>query len=229
METTLNAAEGRRISPVEIEWGVATQALSGHRRSGDRGVVVPFTQGVLVGAVDGLGHGDDAAAATDTAVKTLTHNADQSVLTILNRCHEQLSNTRGVVMALASFWADGTMTWAGVGNIEAILLRADPATVPSREHLLVHGGVVGYQLPTLRASVLAMSPGDLLIFATDGIESGFVEGLTLRDPILRTWGGGGSASPSTLRRLADRIVEQRGKGTDDALVIIARYLGAGRP
>jgi serine/threonine protein phosphatase PrpC len=76
--------------------------------------------------------------------------------------------------------------------------------------VLLRGGVVGYQLPTLRASILPVTWGDVLILATDGIRSGLVEDVTL------------SHRP---QRIAEQILARRAKGTDDALVLVARYLG----
>jgi len=58
-----------------------------------------------------------------------------------------------------------------------------------------------------------VAPGDLLIFATDGIREGFAEGLP---------------TDATPQQLADQILARSGKGTDDALVVVARYAGAGR-
>ncbi len=194
-----------------IEWGVATLTLPGQTASGDRYVVKPFRGGALVAAVDGLGHGDEAAAAAKTAAAILEMYSPEPVVTLLRRCHERLRMTRGVVLSLASFAArESTMTWLGVGNIEGRLLRADPQAQPLRESLILRGGVVGRHLPTAYASLVAVAPGDILIFATDGIRSDFSEGLT------------GSEVP---QRTADRILAQYGKHTDDALVLVARYVG----
>src|SRR5689334_7847165 len=99
-----------------LEWAVAGRALPGQAESGDRYVVQPFTDGVLLAAVDGLGHGAEAATAARTAVDTLTRYAQEPVMHLLQRCHEQLRRTRGVVLTLASIAArDGTLTWLGVG------------------------------------------------------------------------------------------------------------------
>jgi hypothetical protein len=106
-----------------------------------------------------------------------------------------------------------TMTWLGVGNVEGVLLRADARAVPMREQLLLRGGVVGYQLPQLSAWVLPLCVGDTLIFATDGIRAEFTNVVD----------GAGSAGA-----LADRILAGYAKGTDDALVIVARYAGNAR-
>ena len=74
-------------------------------------------------------------------------------------------------------------------------------------------GIVGHQLPTLRAAVTSVNPGDLLIFFTDGIRQHL-----LSKPIP-------GQSP---QHIADRICARFSKGTDDALVLVARYLGGPR-
>ena len=193
-----------------IEWGVAARALPGQTVSGDLHLVKPFSKGVLLAAVDGLGHGDEATVAAQLAVTTLGRNAEESILSLVNRCHEALRQTRGVVLTLASLHTgEGTLSWLGVGNVEGRLLRADPKTNPQSESVLLRGGVVGYQLPALRASVQPISPGDLLVFATDGIRAGFTQGLALGDPP---------------QQIADGILARHLKGNDDALVFVARII-----
>jgi len=197
--------------PPLIEWGVAARPLQGEAASGDLHVVQALSNGVLVAAVDGLGHGPEAAAAARSAVLTLEGYAHEPVISLIKRCHESLTRTRGVVMSLASFNAlDNTMTWLGVGNVEGALLRADDTASPARESILLRGGVVGYQLPALHASILPVTRGDVLILATDGIRGGFAEDVTLSDPP---------------QQIAEQILARRASGTDDALVLVARYLG----
>ena len=194
-------------SPPFLEWGVAAQALPGQATCGDRHVMQVFPNGALVAVIDGLGHGEEAATAAEIAVATLLGHAHESVIALLNRCHEQLRASRGVVMSMASFNAvEGTLTWSGVGNVEGMLRRA--GTNVSDESLLLRGGIVGIQLPPLSASIIPVMPGDTLIFVTDGITPDFADKLNFRDPP---------------QELADRILAQHGKGTDDALVLIARY------
>ena len=193
-----------------IEWGVATLTLPGQSESGDRYVVRPFPDGVLVAAVDGVGHGDEAAAAAKTAAAILEMYSPEPVVALLRRCHERLRMTRGVVLSLASFAArEKTMTWLGVGNVEGRLLRADPHAYPPQETLLLRGGVVGGDLPEPYASSVPVWPGDTLVFTTDGVRSDFDEGLTVNE------------SP---QRSAERILGQYATHTDDALVLVARYV-----
>ncbi len=196
-----------------IDWGVATLALAGEAESGDLHLVKPVGRGVLVAAVDGLGHGAEAAAAARAAVTALDRHADEFLIPVVRKCHEALIGTRGVVLSLA--YLDGakrTLTWLGIGNVEGVLLHADARARRARGSLVTRGGIVGSELPPLRADVQPVAPGDLLIFATDGIRGGFAEGLP---------------PDATPQQPADHLLARHGKGTDDALVLVARYAGGG--
>src|SRR5213594_1146981 len=107
-----------------IEWGVVSVPLAGETESGDRHVVKEFPEGVLVAAVDGLGHGSEAAAAAKIATATLERHAQEPVVSLVRLCHLELKRSRGVVMSLASFnTRENRMEWLGVGNIEGVLFR----------------------------------------------------------------------------------------------------------
>ena len=194
-----------------LEWGVATQPIPGQAVCGDLHLVKPFDNGALVAVVDGLGHGDEAISVARIAIHVLEGQADQSVITLVRRCHEALITTRGVVLTLASFnTLDATVSWLSVGNVAGLLLRSDTKAMPPCESALLRGGVVGYQLPPLRASVIAVAPDDLLVLATDGIRNSFDVGDLL---------GG------TPQKIADRVMSRHFKGNDDGLVLVVRFLG----
>ena len=109
--------------------------------------------------------------------------AGEPPIRLVERCHEGLRKSRGVVMSLASFnGRDHTMTWLGVGNVEGVLIRRVQTVNAARETILLRGGIVGYQLPPLRATTVPVNRGDALIFATDGIREGFADGMTPGPP-----------------------------------------------
>jgi negative regulator of sigma-B (phosphoserine phosphatase) len=195
-----------------VDWAVATLALAGEHESGDLHVVAPFDGGALVAAIDGLGHGPEAAVAARNAAESLHRDRTQPVTELLARCHQGLRGTRGAVITIASFDARAnTMSWAGVGNIEGTLLRADPGDGRPRESVMLVGGVPGHQLPAVRSNELPVSPGDTLVLATDGVRGGYLDLVDIGDPP---------------QQLADQLLSEYGKSTDDALVLVARYLGA---
>lgn len=194
-----------------LDWGIATRAIEGQAESGDAHFVHSTASGALVAVVDGLGHGAAAASASRLALSIVAKGVGQSVVSLMQACHEGLKGSRGVVMSLASFNAqDNTMTWIGVGNIEGRLLHLDPETGQSRDAMVQRAGVLGHQLPGLRATVIPVSPGDTLLFFTDGIESAFT--------VVLPWTG-------TPGRLAEHIMNQHRRGNDDALVLVACYKG----
>lgn len=194
-----------------LEYGFSKSVLPGHGESGDLHLVRCTRSGILIAAIDGLGHGEQAAQAAKIALSVLRTDFDEPVISLVERCHEKLRRTRGAVLSLASIDPEqGMMTWLGVGNVQGVLMRANGAKGPAKELLLLRGGVVGSQLPPLQATVLPIARGDTMYFATDGVRSEFSENLiTLENP----------------QRAADRILEQFQSGIDDALVLVARLTG----
>lgn len=194
-----------------VAWGAATRTLPGEEESGDRHIVAHVSDGVLIAGVDGLGHGEEAMIAATRAAVTLERHAAEPLLMLARRCHEALIGTRGVVMTLGKILpAEDTLTWLAIGNVAGLLVRADRDAEPEREAVVLRGGVVGYQLPPLSATVLPIVPGDLVILATDGVREDFADGVVRHeDP----------------ERMAKRLLRQFGKDNDDALVLVARYLG----
>jgi len=198
------------LAPSTIEWGVASRALPGQPRSGDLNVVKSFPNGVLVAALDGIGHGEEAASAAMIAREILEAHVEESVVALVTCCHKGLYATRGVAMSVASFnLSEARITWLGVGNVQGVLLRRGLSRSVTEESLLLRAGVVGVQLPSLRVSVLPVSTGDTLIFTTDGINTDFDRRLARNHPP---------------RKAAESILARHGKTTDDALVLVARYL-----
>jgi serine/threonine protein phosphatase PrpC len=199
-----------KLSQSLIEWGSAESTLIGQIVSGDRYLVKALPGGVLVAVMDGIGHGEQAAAAAQAAVKILNDSTKGSLMGMMRECHEHLRGTRGVVMSLASIdGVQNTLTWMGVGNVEGVLFHQDAVDSPTHETLLLRGGVVGDTLPRLQASILPITKGDLLVFATDGVNPEFAETIILNE------------HPQTV---ADRILAMHIRKNDDALVLVAQYL-----
>jgi serine/threonine protein phosphatase PrpC len=158
------------ISPMSVDWGVASLPLNGQSESGDRHVVHFFPGGVLLAVIDGLGHGDEAAAAANAAEFILQAQPQAPVISLVQHCHESLRSTRGVVMSVASFdISRGLMTWLGVGNVRGVLRRS-----PSSSNL------------PLQVSVVPVAYGDTLFLATDGIRGEFAQDRMLSELSQRT-------------------------------------------
>jgi negative regulator of sigma-B (phosphoserine phosphatase) len=196
--------------PATLEIGIAERPLAGEWRSGDRAVLVAYEGGALVAAIDGLGHGTEAADAADAAAAVLAEHPDAEPRQLIDACHAALARTRGAVMTLAWFdLVDESLSWTGVGNVEGRLVHANAGPRTPTEGALTKGGVVGYNLPSIRVTGTGLEDGDVMVLATDGIDSGFARAIS----------AGGAA-----QEIADRILGDHGKDSDDALVVVVRYL-----
>ncbi len=194
-----------------VAWATASRKLAGQLVSGDAHLVAPFEGGVLVAVIDGLGHGPEAHLAASAAIAVLSRRPQSPVTDLIRLCHAEIKSTRGVVLSLASFdTTHGLVTWAGVGDVEGVLLSASDPSRSGRQSLLLRNGVVGYQLPSLRETICPVATGDVLILATDGVSHAFAATVV------------NDRSPQAI---ADDIIANHGKLTDDALVLVARYLG----
>lgn len=194
-----------------LEYGFAKSVPPGQTESGDLHLVRCTQEGILIAAIDGLGHGAEAASVAGAALSVLREGFNEPVISLVEHCHQKLLRTRGVVMSLAFIDPEqGMMTWLGIGNVQGVLVRGNPGRNPIQETLLLRGGVIGAQLPPLQATVLPIARGDTLYFATDGVRSEFAEKLS---------------SMENPQRAAERILEQFHNGIDDGLVLVARFTG----
>jgi phosphoserine phosphatase RsbX len=190
-----------------IDWGQASLVMPGETRSGDRCVIAVAGGTALIAVIDGLGHGDEAAAAANAAALVLETSPLESLRTLLDRCHAQLRGTRGAAMTVLRFESnDRKLDWLGTGNIKTVLLRRAAHGLTCMD-LLTYSGLVGARVPNRPASTIQVMPGDVLILATDGIDRKFIDAIRYDE------------APQTQ---AERLLATYRSPTDDALVLVAR-------
>jgi negative regulator of sigma-B (phosphoserine phosphatase) len=207
---------GSGVAVVEqlVEWATATRVRPGERVAGDLAVLAPAPAGAIIAAVDGLGHGPAAARAARVAVREACLSAEADIATVTRRCHRVLRYTRGAALSVGLVAsARRSLTWLGVGNVEGRLLRAISGRRSAQESLLLAPGLPGRDLPELSPKTLPLDRGDVVIFATDGVAQCFADDLDV------------SGSPA---EIAERIMTRDWKADDDAVSVVARYLGGYR-
>jgi serine phosphatase RsbU (regulator of sigma subunit) len=193
---------------MQLVWDAASAPAEGEDVSGDAYVVRPAANGFVLAVADGLGHGSEATLAANAAIAAAARPGEDSPSVLLRRSHEACTRTRGVVMTVVHVdTRHNSVRWAGVGNVEAVLVRNRLSGPSRRETAMLPGGVVGVALPRLKEQTYEIEPGDLLALATDGISGGFVGELSTL------------AAPSSM---ASRIIDRHHLKADDALVLIAR-------
>lgn len=195
-----------------LSWGSTTVPMAGETECGDRCLVRPSARGRLVAAVDGLGHGTEAARAADLAIDVLQEaKGDETLSALMQRCHERLEGTRGVVMSLVDIDAgDRQMTWLGVGNVEGRLARFQAYGHQPSQELLLRPGIVGVELPKLREATETIARRDLVVLASDGVDPEFYDAIDH------------GSEPADI---AGKIMREHYHGKDDAIVVVARFTG----
>ena len=189
-----------------IDHHVLKKSLSGlDDECGDTGFVREGDGECFFALIDGVGHGREAHEAAMLAENFLTENAGPDLVEMMQELHERLKGGRGAVAMLCRLdIATGVLRYVGIGNIAVRIFGAD------EQRLLSRDGIIGYMMATPREQETRLYPGDILVSASDGVREHFDPD---EFPGLLT----GSA-----REIATRVVEQLGKGDDDASCLVVR-------
>lgn len=192
-----------------VELAAAWRTHPHETRCGDGYLVKRTAAGLLLCVIDGLGHGKEALTATETALTQVSEHAEETLTAIFDRCHSRLRTTRGAVVSLALMDDSlGTLRWAGVGNVEGVLVSSSGR----RDWLPLRPGIVGCRMPTIHMSEFAMVPGDVLLMFSDGVKSNCLDRLL---------------TDEASSEMAHRIISEYARGTDDAVILVAKYNSSG--
>lgn len=197
-----------------LEWSMIRLPKKGEEQCGDLHLIKKYRDKALVAVMDGLGHGEKAAYASTRAKHLIKKCKNESLINIIDYCHQNLRGTRGVVMSLAlvDSW-EQTLTWIGVGNVKGVLVPGTNSSGSIQESIISRQGIVGYKLPSLQASVLPIAVGDILIFTTDGVQNEYIDRID------------DSSAPSDI---VEYIASNFFKESDDALIFVAKFVGKER-
>ncbi|MGH9549076.1 MAG: SpoIIE family protein phosphatase [Terriglobales bacterium] len=194
-----------------VEWGVGKKK----NLPGDDSIlpVVRSTpSGLMVAIVDANGRGEKPVTAAKNAAAVLEEWTHQSLTDVLNRVDKAVRGTTGVAINIAMIGLHAhTITWAGVGNVQGLLFHRSPAANPRYANLDLVPGLVG--TPSFRSREMSqpVKPGDLLIFASDGLAANFIEALPI------------DGRP---RVVADQLLASYAQESRDTVIIVVRYLGS---
>jgi len=162
--------------------------------------------------VDGLGHGTHAKASACKIIQYVGKHRMESLETLFTGCDKALRNERGGVMAVAWIEAD-KLTYASVGNITGYLVRVDAEQDSHTvEHLNMDRGMISGGFKKLNVQTLTMKKDDLLIMHSDGLTP--LYNLNPWQPVI-----------GNCEKLATMLLEDQGKETDDACVLVYRHEG----
>lgn len=185
-------------------------AAPGEQVSGDGWTVRPLDDHWLVGVADGLGHGPEAAEASDRMM-ALLHQAPASTAlaaspaALLERAHDPMRMTRGAAVTLVRLDLNPpALVVSGAGNVSGRLISG----VVDRS-LMVQHGTLGVQVRRLQDMRYDWPPHAVLVLHSDGIQTRWklddVPGLLQAGPAV----------------IAGWILRDHLRGRDDATVVVA--------
>jgi anti-sigma regulatory factor (Ser/Thr protein kinase) len=141
--------------------------LTGYEISGDFSVVLKRGPIVHIFIADGLGHGEEAAAASRRAGETFHAQVSDDLPQLMTAIHESLVKTRGAAVALVRFdTRDRTLQYVAVGNIESRI-----CTELTSQGCATLNGTAGLTLPRLVQFNYKVPAGAVLIMHSDGLSS----------------------------------------------------------
>lgn len=186
--------------------GIAKRALDDARECGDACGYWELDGKLVLCVADGLGHGPEAEKAATAALDCIAANLGEPITGIFERCNVALFKTRGAAMSIAVIDKDtGSFSYGGIGNVLGVFGKAGETVLPNS------GGIVGAGYNRLSVEKARLWPGDLVVMYTDGVKS---------DIALRRYD---RAVIADAKRLAEMILHDWRRGTDDAAVLAFRY------
>ncbi len=195
---------GSRPCPLAV--GVATRARQMGPANGDAFVVKHWAEDLLVGVIDGLGHGPAAQRAARAAQEYVESHFDRPLDQIFRGAGAACLATRGVVMALARFdWGRSRLSFASVGNIEARVFPFSRAFA-----FPVRRGVVGLNAPAALVSEHPWPPGHVLVLHSDGLTTHWV------------WEDFPGLTDLGAPAMAQELLRALAKEDDDATVVVVK-------
>jgi serine/threonine protein phosphatase PrpC len=187
-----------------LAFGAATRPCRLGPENGDAFIIRQWESYALAGVIDGLGHGQFAQRAAQTARQYIEQHFDQPLPALFRGAERACRATRGVVLALARFdLARRNVQVASVGNVEVRLLGG-----PTRLNLLARRGIIGLNAPSPAPTEHPWASSSLLVMHSDGLHTHWE---------WEQFRGAAQDSPTVL---AHQLLRALGKMEDDATVIV---------
>jgi anti-sigma regulatory factor (Ser/Thr protein kinase) len=194
--------------PCPLEFGVATRPRRLGTDNGDAFIIKQWSEIALAGIIDGLGHGQFAHRAAQTARQYVEGHFDQPLDQIFRGVGRACRATRGVVMALARFdWGCDHLSFASVGNIE---VRIFPGSAPFR--FTIRRGVIGLNAPDAVVTEHSWPLDHMLVLHSDGLSTHW------------SWKDFHGLADKPSQVLAHEFLRVLSKEDDDATIIVVRSL-----
>lgn len=197
---------GAERAPRALHCGVVCLPMRGEDVAGDSWALASDATSATVLVADGLGHGPQAAEASELACTVAMDGAQQGAAMILEDTHAALRATRGAAVAAVRIdMLREELLFAGIGNISAHLLGAN-----EKRQLVSHNGIVGSNMRKVQEFPAPWDADSLLVLHSDGLTSRWnladYPGLASRHPAI----------------VAGVLYRDFTRGRDDVTVLVLR-------
>jgi hypothetical protein len=161
---------------------------------------------ISVVVADGLGHGLEAAHASNLGKGVFRKYSSESPASLMQLIHKGLQSTRGAAVSVAEIdCSRGIIKYCGIGNVAGRVFGDS-----SVRHLLSHNGIVGGQAKKIEEYSYPWPDGGILVMYSDGISLQWsldkYPGLVMRHPSV----------------IAATIFRDFYRGTDDASILVVK-------
>jgi anti-sigma regulatory factor (Ser/Thr protein kinase) len=201
------AAPARGARPARpVEHAAICIPIAGEDECGDAWAVEIDDTGVTMMVADGLGHGPEAARASNAAVQEVKSRPGQAPAVVMEHIHKALRPTRGAAVAVARYsLGSAELVFGGIGNIAAAVLGPE-----SRKQMVSHNGIVGHNMRKVQEFPAPWPQEAVYIMCSDGITTQWdiagYPGLFARHPAV----------------IAGVIYRDFSRGRDDATVLVVK-------
>ncbi len=180
--------------------------------AGDYGTFIHDRESITVVLADGLGHGPEAAVASQTAVEIAFTHSKLSLVEMIQIMHKKLMKLRGAAISLARINPnEKQIEWLGIGNVAGGLVTKSHDK--ERRTLLFtnYSGTVGVQLRAFQLIQYKYQTGDWLVLVSDGFRKGWVDNIS-------------KMANMDIRNVGHKMIRKYTRPGDDASILIGRSL-----
>jgi anti-sigma regulatory factor (Ser/Thr protein kinase) len=157
-------------------------------------------------AVDGSGHGPQAASAAQRAVEAFEKGDQMDSVRIMETIHRALAPTRGAAVAVARVDREARLVrFSGIGNISAAVVSEG-----STKRMISHNGTAGHVASRIREFTYPFAGSPTVLLHSDGVSAKWE---------LEAYPGLAVCRPSVIAGVISRDFR---RSTDDALIVVMR-------
>ena len=189
-----------------LDFGGASRPYPGYQLNGDKFIIKRWQENVLVGIIDGLGHGPLAHKASIEAFKYINKYFNQPIHQIFRGVNNACKDTRGIVMALVLFdLMHKKISFMGIGNIKARIFNSN-----IQQSFISRRGIIGRKYQKLKLIENNWDPGFVMILYSDGIISRW------------NWTDYSYIANKSAKIIAYQMLEDLARDNDDATIVVIK-------